>query len=134
MLWNIVHFQGCFHVKHLSYIPLIHLPASYIVYSKGHWTSFLILDKKTCLYFDSLGSKVLNPEIITFLSSYSFIKVKCNKMQIQHDSSILCGLYCCLFVALVDSLEAFNCFLSLFHKNNLCSNDEIIMNIINLLK
>jgi len=136
MLENIHHFQGCFHVKHLPKSRKLDLPASYIFYSQSHWTGCLLVDQSTCLYFDSFAQGILDPEIVSFLSSFSFHHVKCNKLKIQDDESKLCGLYVTIFVAVVDSIESFKQFLMLFYheEDHLFLNDKICFTLINLLK
>ena len=126
MLKECSHFRGCFHVENIPQTSPLYLPASFIIYSKNHWTSVMMIDDKICLYFDSLAQGALDSRIINFLSSYSYIQVKCNKLKIQDDNSNLCGLFSILFVKSVSSIHHFINFLKLFHHRNLCVNDDIV--------
>ena len=85
----------------------------------------MLVNRDLCLYFDSFGRKIQNRQLINYLApSYQYVIY--NSVQIQHDLSDYCGLFCVLFVKLVDSLKDFEKFLHLFNRNNLHCNDLII--------
>ena len=120
-------FLGCFHVKSLSTVASVEkFPASLIVYSERHWMGVMFINKRLCLYFDSFGEKVQDSELVDYLSAASYTYVIYNSVQIQHDSSDKCGLFCVLFIKLVHSLVSFTRFLQLFNRNNLVYNDWLI--------
>ena len=121
-------FLGCFHVKSLSTAAAAvnKFPASLIVYSEKHWMGVMFINKRLCLYFDSFGEKVQDSELVDYLSAASYSYVIYNSVQIQHDSSDKCGLFCVLFIKLVHSLVSFTTFLQLFNRNNLVYNDWLI--------
>lgn len=119
-------FLGCFHINNLPPCPKT-LPASLIIYRDKHWTSLKIVDNELCLYFDSFGERVHDIKLINYLSStYQYIIY--NSVQIQHDLSDKCGLFCVLFIRLVTSLSRFKDFVQLFDKYNLYYNDHILAN------
>ena len=124
-LRNVDHFRGCFHVCEISQITILHFPSSFIFFSNQHWTSVIMVDDKTCLYFDSFGQGVSNSKIIKFLSSY-YNQIKFNKIKIQDDNSDLCGLFCICFIKYVSSVKHFLLFLNLFNQHNLVKNDYIV--------
>ena len=121
-------FKGCFHVKNLPPFPT-KLPTSYIIYNKGHWLSLLIRNENQCFYFDSFGSKIKNKKIIEFLKPY-YSSIVYSSQKIQHDKSILCGIYCIAFIKGVNNLKNFKTFIKLFHSKNLFFNDFIVLNCV----
>ena len=124
-------FLGCFHVKSLPPDQPKKFPTSLIVYSDKHWMGVMFINKRLCLYFDSFGEKVQDSELVDYLSAASYTYVMYNSVQIQHDSSDKCGLFCVLFIKLVHSLVSFTRFLQLFNRNNLVYNDWLIDDKIN---
>ena len=58
----------------------------------------VFLKNGKCYYFDSLGLKLENENIITFLKKYINVKVIENNIQIQSFESLFCGYYCLSFL------------------------------------
>ena len=99
---QVKNFCGVFSIDHLPKEKLNH-DCSFIVntdYSNGqgkHWIAIFASKKGIIEYFDPFGRRPINKEI------YDFIKVNSsdyiyNKKEIQHLSSIKCGLFCLFFV------------------------------------
>ena len=86
LLQNNDSFLGCFHKNHLPPFPL-HFPSSLIIWTNNHWIGLLLLNKKQCFYFDSLGMKIRDKEIICYLKS-TYRKIVYNSLKIQHNKNL----------------------------------------------
>lgn len=117
-------FLGCFHIENLPPRPK-KLPASLVIYSEEHWLGLKLVNKTLCLYFDSFGKPIIDAELINYLLP-NYRNVMYNSVQIQHDKSDKCGLFCILFIKLVDSFQDFKHFVHFFHRKNLHYNDLLI--------
>ena len=81
----------------------------------SHWCS-IIRRNNTIYVFDSFGIGEIPVEIYKI---YNNFKIITNIYQIQHISSILCGLYSILFILYdVKNKNDFINFLTLFNKND----------------
>ena len=88
----------------------------------GHWCS-ITRRNNTIFIFDSFGIGVIPKEIYKI---YKNFKIITNIYQIQHISSILCGLYSILFILYdVKNKDDFINFLTLFNKSNFLKNELI---------
>ena len=88
----------------------------------GHWCS-ITRKNNTCYVFDSFGIGEIPSEIYKI---YKNFKIITNIYQIQHISSILCGLYSILFILYdVKNKNDFINFLTLFNKNDFLKNELI---------
>ena len=88
----------------------------------SHWCS--IIRRNNNIYiFDSFGIGEIPSEIYEI---YKKFKIITNIYQIQHISSILCGLYSILFILYdVKNKNDFINFLTLFNKSNFLKNELI---------
>ena len=128
LLYNEQHFIGCFHINSLPTFPLF-FPKSFIIYTNGHWVSVLLVDKITCLYFDSFGEPIKDNDLISYLGQY-YNKIIYNSLKIQDDNSDKCGQFCMGFVKFVHNQIEFDNFLKLFKRKFLIINDTIIYNLL----
>ena len=88
----------------------------------GHWCS-IIRRNNTIFIFDSFGIGEIPSEIYKI---YKDFKIITNIYQIQHISSILCGLYSILFILYdIKNKNDFINFLTLFNKSNFLKNELI---------
>ena len=88
----------------------------------GHWCS-IIRKNNTIHVFDSFGIGEIPSKIYRI---YKNFKIITNIYQIQHISSILCGLYSILFILYdVKNKNDFINFLTLFNKNDFLKNELI---------
>lgn len=107
----------------------------------SHWTAFIVLpqsDKLYCFYFDSFGFG--EPAELTKIvkSSKRIDRIVASRKQIQDDEvSAMCGWFCLAWLHFMlkdgdgkffntDLFNRYNDFLSLFEKNDLAANDEIL--------
>ena len=92
-------------------------------YENGsHWCS-ITRRNNTIFIFDSFGIAQIPSEIYKI---YKDFKIITNIYQIQHISSILCGLYSILFILYdVKNKNDFINFLTLFNKSNFLKNEII---------
>ena len=89
----------------------------------SHWCS-IIRRNNTIFVFDSFGIGEIPPNIYKI---YKNFKIITNIHQIQHTSSILCGLYSLLFILYdVKNKNDFINFLTLFNKSNFLKNELIL--------
>ena len=122
-------FLGCYPFDALPEFPK-KFPVKIIVNTgsvstKGeHWVA-LLLDSKTCLYFDSFGLSIINIEILQYLAN-RYKTVTYSDKCIQYFSSILCGKYCIDFIQNVRNAQSFGHFLDKFDDINLAQNDVIL--------
>ena len=88
----------------------------------SHWCS-ITRRNNTIFIFDSFGIGEIPSEIYKIYKSFNIIT---NIYQIQHISSILCGLYSILFILYdVKNKNDFINFLTLFNKSNFLKNELI---------
>ena len=88
----------------------------------SHWFS-ITRKNNTIFIFDSFGIGEIPPEIYKI---YNNFKIITNINQIQHISSILCGLYSILFILYdVKNKNDYINFLTLFNKNDFLKNELI---------
>ena len=88
----------------------------------SHWCS-ITRRNNTIYIFDSFGIGEIPKEIYEI---YNDFKIITNIYQIQHISSILCGLYSILFILYdVKNKNDFINFLTLFNKSNFLKNELI---------
>ena len=88
----------------------------------SHWCS-ITRRNNTIFIFDSFGIGEIPLEIYKI---YKDFKIITNIYQIQHISSILCGLYSILFILYdVKNKNDFINFLTLFNKSNFLNNELI---------
>ena len=88
----------------------------------SHWSS-LTRWNNTINIFDSFGIGEIPSEIYKI---YNNFKIITNIYQIQHITSILCGLYSILFILYdVKNKNDFINFLTLFNKNDFLKNELI---------
>ena len=122
-------FLGCYPFDALPEFPA-KFPVSIIVNTgsvstKGeHWVA-LLLDLKTCLYFDSFGLPIINIEILKYLAN-KYKTVTYSDKCIQYFSSSLCGKYCIDFIQNVRNKQSFVYFMDKFDGVDLAKNDIIL--------
>ena len=76
-------FIGCFAKENLPSLPSS-FPKSMIVKCDNHFIA-IVMTKHQCLYFDSYGEKIIDNELINFLSPL-FDKVIYSSNIIQHEN------------------------------------------------
>ena len=122
-------FMGCFPFDNLPAFPE-HLPAKLIVNTGAsstngeHWVA-LLLNPKSCFYFDSFGVPILNHEIHKFLQK-KYKKVTFSALCIQDYRSDKCGEFCIIFLKNVSSKKTYLLFLKRFSDANLLLNDKLL--------
>ena len=88
----------------------------------SHWCS-ITRRNNSIFIFDSFGIGEIPSEIYKI---YKDFKIITNIFQIQHISSILCGLYSILFILYdIKNKNDFINFLTLFNKSNFLKNELI---------
>jgi hypothetical protein len=89
----------------------------------SHWIS-IYLTKSIFELFDS-GGRLLNQHIYFnyIRKCYNKKKFVYNKTQIQDNSSICCGYFCCMFALAKAKKITTKYFISIFNKKNLIDND-----------
>ena len=88
----------------------------------SHWCS-ITRRNNTIYIFDSFGIGEIPKEIYKI---YKDLKIITNIFQIQHISSILCGLYSILFILYdIKNKNDYINFLTLFNKSNFLKNELI---------
>ena len=98
--------------------------------NKGeHWVAIILMNKNECFYFDSFGIKIIDEEVLQFLSKQKHKSYTFNAQCIQHFMSTKCGQFCIKFLRNVNSKKDFYKFLSKFDFYDLKKNDEIVNNI-----
>ena len=101
----------------------------------SHWVSIAFNKEddgsRSCFYFDSLAMETVNGNILKYMMKYSD-RIYQNDVKIQDDISEYCGLFCMAFVIFTDknSINDVNKFIQLFTRNNLLTNDEIVVQYI----
>ena len=119
-------FWGCYDIETLQ--EKICPKGWMIVHCKEHWVSVYSFGDGVVLLFDPLGPNEKQDDVMMTLRRNSNIKrVYYNKVKVQSDTSIECGLFCIAFVlSNIDCVRCFNYFLSLFHACNYNLNDVIV--------
>ena len=88
-------------------------------------------DNKRLLYFDPLGNKCNNIDILTFIKKHRrFRKVLTKFKQIQSDASIFCGFYCLGFLLAMTQGLTIPSFFKKFNMTHLGENDTHIIKFI----
>ena len=93
-----------------------------------HFIAIFITENKI-LYFDSLGSFQINPNIKHYLETYKK-PISYDQKQIQHLFSSHCGFFCISCILCLENNIPFHKFLKIFHKKDLYLNDYISIKII----
>ena len=117
-------FIGCFAKENLPSLPSS-FPKSMIVKCDNHFIA-IVMTKHQCLYFDSYGEKIIDNELINFLSPL-FDKVIYSSNIIQHEKSRNCGKFCVLFVKNVFNKKRYIQFIKLFNIHYKSLNDIILL-------
>jgi len=118
---------GIYSLNHLP--AIVKAPAAVIVnlspsYQQGtHWTCIVINKNNRAFYFDSLAQKPPK-SIVHFLRRNSSI-YRVNNVQYQADDSVLCGLFCLVYIYY--KVRNIN-ILKTFSKTNLQRNDQLVLN------
>ena len=122
-------FIGCFPFDKLPAFPE-KLPAKLIINTGAsstegeHWVA-LLLQPKSCFYFDSFGIPILNHEIHKFLQK-KYKKVTFSTLCVQDYRSNKCGEFCIIFLKNVSSKKTYLLFLKRFSDINLLINDKLL--------
>lgn len=98
-----------------------------------HGSHFIAIcaDKKNLMYFDPLGHKCDNEDILTFLNlAKNKRKLKNKFPKIQSCSSIFCGFFCIAFLLSRYHKEPLQLFFKHFNKKNLIENDQTVIDFI----
>ena len=125
-------FIGCFPYDQLPTIPE-ELPAKIIINTGAsstegeHWVAIL-LNPKSCFYFDSFGIPVLNSEIRKFLGK-KYKKVTFSTLCVQDFRSNKCGEFCINFLKFVSNKKTYQLLLKKFCDVNLLFNDTFLKSI-----
>ena len=93
-----------------------------------HFIAIFITENKI-LYFNSLGSFQINPNIKHYLETYKK-PISYDQKQIQHLLSSHCGFFCISCILCLENNIPFHKFLKIFHKKDLYLNDYISIKII----
>lgn len=99
--------------------------------TKGSHFIAIFADEKNLVYFDPLGHKCENKDILSFLkTAKKKRKLKTKFQKIQSCSSIFCGFFCIAFLLSRYCKEPFHSFFKNFSKTNLELNDNTVVNYI----
>ena len=99
--------------------------------TKGSHFIAIYADKKNLMYFDPLGHKCDNKDILKFLNSAKKKrKLKTKFQKVQSCSSIFCGFFCIAFLLSRHYNETLHSFFSHFNKTNLELNDNTVVKYI----
>ena len=127
-------FWGCYDVQSLQNTFSPYSKGWLIVHCKEHWLGLFSFGNGDVLLFDPLGNNDKQNDVMMVLEKM-VKRVYFNKVKIQSDTSIQCGLFCIAFVlSNIECLICFNQFLSLFHTSNFYLNDVLIRCIVNKLR
>lgn len=97
----------------------------------GHWIVFYIANK--CIYFfDSYGlePRLYSKHFINFLKKNSTFTILKNTFRLQADDTLVCGVYCCVFVFLLGKLGIMKTCLFItksFSRKNFLNNDRKVI-------
>ena len=122
-LQNEKHFVGCYAKEALPPFPSS-FPKSMIIKCDNHFVG-IVLQRKQCFYFDSYGEKIIDQELINYLSPH-YVFVIFSSNVIQDESSKNCGKFCALFVHLVFNKKKYKQFINLFNLHFKLLNDVVV--------
>ena len=88
-----------------------------------HFIAIFITENKI-LYFDSLGSFQINPNIKHYLETYKK-PISYDQKQIQHLLSSHCGFFCIAFIICIENMVPTPTFKKIFLRIELFQNDSI---------
>ena len=135
MLKHHAEFWGCYDIESLPQVTMF--KGWLIIHCKEHWVGvYSFADGKNVLLFDPLGPNEKQQDVTKALQQNGGVKrVVYNKVKVQSDQSLQCGLFCIGFVlAKINSLSSFDQFLSVFSTCDLDWNEKVIYCLVNLLK
>lgn len=99
--------------------------------TKGSHFIAICADEKNLLYFDPLGHKCTNKDILSFLEiAKKKRKLRTKFQKVQSCSSIFCGFFCIAFLLSRHYKEPFHSFFKQFNKTNLELNDNTVVKYI----
>ena len=97
--------------------------------SKGSHFVAIQIKKDEIIFFDSYGLPCTNKDILQKLSDIGFNEITYCTKCVQSLFSEFCGFFCLAFLMFTEN-KSVECFLDLFHENDLEKNDTICINII----
>ena len=99
--------------------------------TKGSHFIAICADGKNLMYFDPLGHKCDNKDILSFLNlAKKKRKLRTKFQKVQSCSSIFCGFFCIAFLLSRHSKEPLHSFFKHFNKSNLELNDNTVVKYI----
>ena len=99
--------------------------------TKGSHFIALFADKNNIIYYDPLGEKCKNKDVLKFISiNKRSRKFRDKFRKIQSDESIFCGFFCLAFLLAKKLKLPIHKFINKFKKENLNENDNIVINFI----
>ena len=99
--------------------------------SKGSHFIAIFADENNLLYFDPLGHKCENADILHFMTKVrSKRKMRTKFQKIQDCNSIFCGFFCIAFLLSRHKNESLTNFFKHFSKQNLIKNDVLVIKYI----
>lgn len=125
-------FKGVFACNKLPTHPVLK-PSFYVAntdpsHKPGeHWVAFYFPKNKPAEYFCSAG-QYPNKYFRLFLNK-NCKTFTYNSLRIQSETSILCGVYCCVFIYLRCKNISFKLILKLFNYFNLYYNDILVLSL-----
>lgn len=134
-------FKGCVACDELPRKKILKkfLPQSYIInlcarnnsHDYCHWVSLYISDVENIEYFDSAGmdSHMSNLFIRKFINKQNPKRIQFNKIQVQSNDSINCGIFSLVFLYAKAINIDFKRFVRLFKDKQLEQNDKIVENL-----
>ena len=118
VLRNVRLYGGCFSCDMIPKPK--RFPIAYVVNTDNsqkpgqHWIVILIDKYRKCEYFDSLGNEIFVPEIYSFINSNTKGISQQSHVQLQHNSSVACGVYCIKFIIARSKRVSFEEFINYF--------------------
>ena len=99
--------------------------------SKGSHFIAIFADENNMLYFDPLGHKCENADILHFMTKVrSKRKMRTKFQKIQDCNSIFCGFFCIAFLLSRHKNESLTNFFKHFSKQKLIKNDVLVIKYI----
>jgi hypothetical protein len=99
--------------------------------SKGSHFIAIFADENNLLYFDPLGHKCENADILHFMTKVrSKRKMRTKFQKIQDCNSIFCGFFCIAFLLSRHKNESLTNFFKHFSKQKLIKNDVLVIKYI----
>lgn len=99
--------------------------------SKGSHFIAIFADENNLLYFDPLGHKCENTDILQFMTKVrSKRKMRTKFQKIQDCNSIFCGFFCIAFLLSRHKNESLTNFFKHFSKQKLIKNDVLVIKYI----